>query len=438
MIVQQIVFIVLLLATAFFFSKRIAFIRKNILSGRAEKLNDQPARRWKYMALYALGQKKMFKRIVPAVFHFMIYAGFIIINLEIAEIMLDGILGTHRLFVSLLGPGIYGTFISLFEVLALLVIVACLVFLARRWVLHIGRFFGREMTRWPKLDATLILIIETVLMTFFLSMNTADSLLQDMAYGHYREAGFFLISDSLKGILSSADAGTLVFIERFGWWAHIVGVFAFSIYITYSKHLHIFLAFPNAWYTRFKSSGKISNMPEVAREVKAMMDPSYQPDENAPAPERFGAKDVTDLSWKSILDAYSCTECGRCTSECPANLTGKLLSPRKIMMDTRDRSEELGYFIRKNGGEKKEDGKSLLHDYISMEELNACTTCQACVEACPVSISPLDIIIELRRYLAMEESKVPSEWALMFGNIENNGAPWQFSPSDRLNWKDEA
>lgn len=438
MIIEQVAFLVVLAVTAFFFARRIGFIRRNILMGRSEKLTGQKGRRWKHMALFALGQKKMFKRLTPAIFHFMIYAGFIIINIEILEIILDGALGTHRLFAPVMGS-MYGTFISAFEVLAVMVLLACVVFLIRRWGMRVKRFFGREMTTWPHTDATLILVIESFLMLFFLTMNAADRSLQALDADHYIQTGSFLISDMLRPVFSGMDAGSMVLVERFGWWAHIVGVFAFAIYVTYSKHLHIFLAFPNSWYVRFRNQGSIPNMPEVEKEVKSMFDPNAEASEEGDeeVPERFGAKDVADLSWKNLLDAYSCTECGRCTSECPANITGKKLSPRKIMMDTRDRSEELGKYIDKHGSNKEADGKSLLDDYITMEELNACTTCQACVEACPVGIDPLDIIVQLRRYAAMEESKVPEPWAMMFNNIENNSAPWQFAQSDRLKWTEE-
>lgn len=436
MLIQQIVFIVAAAVAGFFFVKRIGFIRRNILLGKKENLTDQPGKRWKHMALFALGQKKMFKRIVPAIFHFMIYVGFIIINLEVLEIVLDGITGQHRLFAGLMGSA-YAPFISAFEVLAVLVILACVVFLLRRYALRLKRFFGREMTQWPQTDATLILVIEVVLMVFFLSMNTADLQLQEMGADHYTQTDTFLVSGALMPLFEGLSQSTLIAIERIGWWGHILGIFAFAIYITYSKHLHIFLAFPNNYYTRFRQKGTIDNMESIANEVKLMLDPSAPPPDTPPdEPGRFGAKDVQDLSWKNLMDAYSCTECGRCTSACPANVTGKVLSPRKIMMDTRDRLEEVGRNIDQHGKDH-DDGKSLLHDYISMEELNACTTCQACVEECPININPLDIIVQLRRYAVMEESKAPNEWNLMFNNIENNAAPWQFSPADRLKWAEE-
>ena len=436
MLIQQIAFIVSLAVAGFLLFKRVRFIRRNILLGRKEQLTDNPGQRWQHMALFALGQKKMFKRVVPAVLHFLIYIGFIIINLEVVEIVLDGITGQHRIFAGVLGSA-YPAFISAFEVLAVLVILACVLFLTRRWVLRIKRFFGKEMTKWPQTDATLILTIEIVLMVFFLTMNTADLQLQTLGADHYVATGTFLISGMLQPIFAGLSEGALMAIERIGWWGHILGIFAFSYYISYSKHLHIFLAFPNNWYVRWREKGTIDNMDRITQEVKLMLDPSATPPEADPnAPDKFGAKDVTDLSWKNLMDAYSCTECGRCTSVCPANITGKLLSPRKIMMDTRDRLEEVGYNIDQHGA-GHDDGKSLLHDYVSQEELNACTTCQACVEECPVNINPLDIIIQLRRYAVMEDSKAPDEWSLMFSNMENNAAPWQFSPADRMNWAND-
>jgi heterodisulfide reductase subunit C len=435
MSLPQIAFILIAAVAGFFFLRRVVFIRNNILMGQREKLADQPGRRWRHMALFALGQKKMFARPIPAIFHFFIYIGFIIINLEVLEIVLDGALGTHRIFAPLMGS-MYPVFISAFEVLAVLVILACVVFLVRRWILRLRRFFGQEMTRWPQTDATLILSIEIVLMVLFLSMNTADLSLQATGHPHYAATGSFLVSASLQPLLDGLGPTGLTVIERIGWWGHIIGIFAFAIYITYSKHLHIFLAFPNNWYVRFRPTGEIANMDAVTNEVRLMLDPSATPPENAETPARFGAKDVGDLSWKNLMDAYSCTECGRCTSVCPANITGKKLSPRKVMMDTRDRMEELGAHRTKNGKEA-DDGKSLIHDYITMEELNACTTCQACVDACPVNIDPLDIIVQLRRYAIMEESKAPAEWSMMLGNIENNAAPWQFAQADRLKWADD-
>ena len=449
--VSSIIFTVLLLATAAVFILRIRQIKSNINLGRDIDLSDRSGERWSTMARVALGQSKMVARPLAGIMHIFIYVGFILINLEVLEIMIDGIFGSHRVFYSLLGSGAYHMFIGFFEFLAVLVLLACVVFLIRRNVGKIKRFSGTEMTSWPKSDANIILIVESLLMLAVLTMNAADSILialpdeQVMAAGlaHYTGInfdGWFWFSGYLTGLLPS-DANTLFYIERACWWFHIVGIFGFLIYIPYSKHFHIFLAFPNTYYSKLEPAGEFDNLEAVKKEVELMMDPNLDPfaapapDADA-APQRFGAKDVTDLTWKSLMGAYSCTECGRCTSECPANQTGKLLSPRKIMMDTRDRAEELGAYKRKNGAEA-EDGKSLLGDYISKEELWACTTCNACTQACPVNINPLEIIIDLRRYLVMEESAAPSELNGMFTNIENNGAPWQFAQADRLNWKEE-
>ena len=449
--VSSIIFTVLLLATAAVFILRIRQIKSNINLGRDIDLSDRSGERWSTMARVALGQSKMVARPLAGIMHIFIYVGFILINLEVLEIMIDGIFGSHRVFYSLLGSGAYHMFIGFFEFLAVLVLLACVVFLIRRNVGKIKRFSGTEMTSWPKSDANIILIVESLLMLAVLTMNAADSIVfalpdeQVMAAGlaHYTGInfdGWFWFSGYLTGLLPS-DANTLFYIERACWWFHIVGIFGFLIYIPYSKHFHIFLAFPNTYYSKLEPAGEFDNLEAVKKEVELMMDPNLDPfaapapDADA-APQRFGAKDVTDLTWKSLMGAYSCTECGRCTSECPANQTGKLLSPRKIMMDTRDRAEELGAYNRKNGAEA-EDGKSLLGDYISKEELWACTTCNACTQACPVNINPLEIIIDLRRYLVMEESAAPSELNGMFTNIENNGAPWQFAQADRLNWKEE-
>lgn len=377
-----------------------------------------------------MGQSKMGTRPVAAFFHFILYAGFIIINIEVLEILIDGLAGTHRIF-SIAGP-VYDLLIALFELLAFAVLVACVVFLARRNVLHLKRFTMREMTSWPRSDANIILVTEILLMSAFLMMNASDHLLQEMGADHYVQAGSFPVSNLLLPLMNGWSYEALIFTERFCWWFHIIGILAFLNYIPYSKHFHIVLAFPNTWYSKLTAAGEISNMDHVTREVKMMLDPSIQP-ENA-EPSRFGASDVTDLTWKQLMDAYSCTECGRCTSSCPANITGKLLSPRKIMMDTRDRLEEVGRNLNKNNGKLVDDGKTLLNDYIKPEELWACTSCNACVEACPVLIDPLSIIIDMRRYLVMEKSAAPQELNGMFTRIENNGAPWQFSPADRMNW----
>lgn len=418
----------------YWFSKKVAEIRRNIFLGKPQDLLDNPGQRWNNVILLALGQKKMFHNLPVAIMHFIIYAGFIIINMEVLEIVLDGILGTHRLFLPYLGE-FYGWLINTFEWLAASVIVVCIIFLARRNWIKLKRFISKDLNGWPKTDANLILITEIVLMSLFLTMNATDQILQDRGVAHYEPTGSFFLSAQLIPLFENMSDGTLVAIERIAWWIHIAGIFAFLNYLPYSKHLHIALAFPNAYYANLQAPGKMKNMPEVQNEVLYAMQPELAP-ANAAPPASFGAKDVFDLSWKNLLDAYSCTECGRCTSECPANQTGKLLSPRKIMMATRDRLEDVGKNINSNKSFIP-DSKSLLHDYISVEELRACTTCNACVEACPVSISPLDIIVELRRSLIMEESNAPQEWNGTFSNIENNFAPWKFSPDDRDKWANE-
>lgn len=431
---QQAAFALIAAFAIWLFARNILKIRRNILLGRDEDLTDHPKERWGQMLLLAFGQKKMFRNPLVAVLHFVVYAGFIIINLEVLEIALDGLLGTHRLFATFMGGG-YAFLINFFELLAVLVIAFCAIFLLRRNVVKVKRLAQAELNGWPKSDANYILITEIILMCLFLTMNSADRALQIQHHGHYTDVGAFLISGPLSTSFSSLSAGTLAGIERTCWWLHIIGIFAFLNYLPYSKHLHILFAFPNAYYARLFPKGELKNMPQVQNEVKYMMQPELAPSGEQP-PAKFGAKDVPDLSWKNILDAYSCTECGRCTAACPANITGKLLSPRKIMMATRDRAEEIGRNLDA-GKEAVADGKSLLHDYITVEELRACTTCNACVEECPVSINPLDIIIELRRSLIMEESNAPAEWNAMFGNIENNFAPWKLSPDDRDKWATE-
>jgi ferredoxin len=431
---QQILFVLLAISAIYIFTKKVGEIRRNIFLGKKLDLSDNAAIRWKNLLLLALGQKKMFKNIPVALMHFIIYAGFIIINIEVLEIVLDGILGTHRLFLPVLS-GLYNWLINIFEFLALGVLVVCVIFLARRNWLKLKRFVSKDLNGWPRTDANFILVTEIVLMSLFLIMNATDQILQDRGQAHYANTGGFLISAQLIPLFEGFSSNTLVVIERTAWWIHIAGIFAFLNYLPYSKHLHIALAFPNAYYAKLDSPGKFNNMPEVQNEVLYAMQPELAPTNAAP-PASFGAKDIFDLSWKNLMDAYSCTECGRCTAECPANITGKLLSPRKIMMATRDRLEEVGKNINQNKS-FVQDNKSLLHDYISVEELRACTTCNACVEACPVSISPLDIIVELRRSLIMEESNAPQEWNSTFSNIENNFAPWKFSPDDRDKWASE-
>ncbi|MGC4034864.1 MAG: (Fe-S)-binding protein [Chitinophagaceae bacterium] len=436
--IPQIIFILISAAAILFFSKKIKEIRRNILLGRNETINDNPSLRWKNVLLLAFGQKKMFRNPTVAVLHFFVYAGFIIINIEVLEIILDGILGTHRLFASFLGP-FYNFLINAFEVLALLVLTGCAIFLIRRNIIKLKRFISKDLDGWPRSDANYILITEIVLMLLFLTMNASDTLLQSRGIEHYsvHPTGNFVISQWLHPLLNGVSNSGLEGLERTCWWLHIVGIFVFLNYLPWSKHLHILLAFPNAYYARLLPMGEMKNMKEIQNEVLYAMQPELAPTAtDAVPPKKFGAKDATDLSWKNLLDAYSCTECGRCSAACPANITGKLLSPRKIMMDTRDRVEEIGKNITLNG-EFKDDGKTLLHDYISTEELRACTTCNACVQECPVSISPLDIILQLRRYLVMEESNAPQEWNAMFSNTENNFAPWKFSPDERDKWTTE-
>lgn len=432
-IIQQILFIALSGFAIWLFAKNIMQIRRNILLGQDEDLTDNKPRRLRNLLLLAFGQKKMFRNPLVAVMHFVIYAGFIIINVEVLEIVLDGILGTHRLFFPYLGS-LYTFVINFFEVLAVGVIAVCAIFLIRRNIIKLKRFISKDLNGWPRSDANYILITEIVLMTLFLTMNATDRALQLQGSEHYHNTGNFVFSGMLASIFDGISTNTLIIVERSCWWLHIIGIFAFLNYLPYSKHLHIMLAFPNAWYAKLDVEGKMDNMENVQNEVKYMMQPELAPTGEA-APQKFGAKDIFDLSWKNLLDAYSCTECGRCTAACPANITGKLLSPRKIMMDTRDRLEEVGKNINTNN-EFKDDGKNLL-SYITTEELRACTTCNACVQECPVSINPLDIILELRRSLVMEDSNAPQEWNGMFSNIENNFAPWKFSPEDRDKWAGE-
>lgn len=446
----SIVFIVFLIAAVALFWRNVGKIRRNILLGRDVDRTDRKPERIKTMLRVAFGQSKMVTRPVAGIMHIFIYVGFVIINIEVLEIILDGVLGTHRVFHAGLGS-FYFVVINFFEILALLVVVSVVVFLARRLILNIPRFNKQEMKGWPKIDALNILWIELVLMAAFLIMNAADSALMQLPSDTLVDAGLskyalnlehnFIISQFLTGVLPQ-DAAALATIERVAWWAHILGILAFLNYLPFSKHFHIILAFPNTYYSNLNPQGAFTNNEQVKKEVETMFDPEADP-YAAPSPEEaeepiqtFGAKDVTDLTWKNLMDAYSCTECGRCTAECPANQTGKLLSPRKIMMDTRDRLEEVGKNIDKHGKDH-DDGKSLLNDFITPEELWACTTCNACVQACPVNIDPLSIIMEMRRYLVMEESAPPTELNSMFTAVENNGAPWQFPQSDRLKWAEE-
>jgi heterodisulfide reductase subunit C len=429
--VAQILFIALTLASVALFSYNLRKVIRNIRLGKSANRSDQPQKRLMTMLKVAFGQTKMFFRPVPALLHLVVYVGFVVINIEVLEIMIDGIFGTHRIFGGL--GLLYNVLIGSFEFLALGVWLGCAVFLIRRNVIRLKRFGGVEMTSWPKSDANLILISEILLMTAFLTMNAADAKLQALGAGHYIAAGAFPVSQYLMGILPDSVAG-LTALERGCWWFHIIGIFGFLNYLPYSKHFHILFAFPNTYFSNLEPKGEFTNMQSVTNEVKAMLDPSFTPEEAEAG--RFGAKDINDLSWVNLMNAYTCTECGRCTSVCPANITGKLLSPRKIMMDTRDRMEEVGRNIDKTGN-GFDDGKSLIDTHISREEIWACTSCNACTQACPINIDPLAIITELRRYAVMEESQSPASINTMLGNIENNGAPWKYSPADRFSWASE-
>lgn len=439
-----IIFAVLFLGGFGFFTWNLLKIRQNILVGKDINRTDNRAERWKTMLLVAFGQKKMFSRPIPAILHFAIYAAFIITQIELIEIIVDGLTGNHRVFRPALG-GFYTFMISFIEVLSVFALIASVIFLSRRNLIKLPRLNMKEMKGWPKMDGNMILFMEIILVSCIFTMNGADEVLYQRGQSHAANLGDvtfgFTISQTIgPAIFGGLSDGALHILERIGWWGHLVMVIAFLNYLPFSKHLHILFAFPNTFYSNLEKKGKFTNMESVTKEVKLMMDPTADPfaapPEGAAEPERFGAKDVNDLTWKNLLDSYSCTECGRCTSSCPANITGKLLSPRKIMMATRDRAEEYGDNLRKHGADY-DDGKSLLGDYITEEEIWACNSCNACVEECPVNIDPLSIIIDLRRNLVMEESKVPTELTGMLTNIENNGAPWQFSPADRLNWKDE-
>ena len=436
---ENILFIVAFAAAVFLFSKNLKAIIRNINLGKDVDISDNKPERWKKMILVAIGQSKMVVKPISGLMHIIVYAGFIIINIEVLEIIIDGIFGTHRIFAAPLGS-FYDFLIGTFEVLAFLVLIAITVFFVRRNFMTIKRFGMREMFGWPKTDANIILIVEVLLMGAFLSMNAADQILQARGADHYAVAGSYPISQFLVPLLDGSSSETLIVLERATWWFHILGILAFLNYLPYSKHFHIMLAFPSVFYSKLKPRAEFDNMDSVKKEVEMMFDPDADPYAAPAEPEgpveRFGAKDVADLNWKQLMDSYSCTECGRCSEQCPASQTGKLLSPRKIMMDTRDRLEEVGKGIDKNGKDFS-DGKSLLGDYISEEELWACTTCNACVDACPIELNPLSIIMDMRRSLVMEESKIPSELAGMITNIENNGAPWQFSQTDRANWVNE-
>ena len=435
----NILFFLLLVAGVGYFTKNIRTVIRNIKLGIPVAISDHKKERYGNVARIALGQSKLLKRPISGALHAIVYLGFIIINIEVLEIIIDGLLGTHRIFAFL--GGFYDFLIGTFEILALLVLVSVVLFWTRRNVLKIKRFLSPEMKGWPKQDGNIILYFEVVLMGLFLLMNSSDYALQQMGAAHYTQAGSYPVSSLFAGVFDAMSQSSLIVMERTAWWLHITGILIFLNYLYFSKHLHILLAFPNVYLGSVTQKGQFKNNQAVTAEVKMMMDPSADPyaapAPDAPPPAKFGASDVMDLTQVQLLNAYTCTECGRCTSECPANQTGKKLSPRKIMMDTRDRLQEVSKNMDSNAGVFVPDGKQLLKDYISTEELWACTTCNACVEACPVSIDPLSIIMDMRQYLVMEQSAAPSELNGTMTNIENNGAPWPFNQMDRLNWSKE-
>ena len=439
---DNILFAILLVIGFGYFFNSVKKIRRNINLGTDVNRSDNPKARWTNMAMIALGQSKMVKRPIAGVLHIIVYVGFVIINIELLEIIIDGLFGTHRVF-AFLGTT-YDVLIASFEILALLVLVAVFAFWSRRNAIKLKRFVSSDLKGWPKSDANYILYFEVVLMTLFLLMNASDLHLQNVpgGFSHFIKAGSFPVSQFIEPLFNGMSNELVMLLSEIFWWLHIVGILIFMNYLYFSKHLHILLAFPNTYFANLNPQGQFDNLESVTKEVKLMMDPNADPfaaapvDENA-VPSKFGASDVQDLNWVQLLNAYTCTECGRCTSSCPANITGKKLSPRKIMMDTRDRLEEVGRNIDANKGVFIPDNKTLLNDYITPEELWACTSCNACVEECPVNISPLSIIMDMRRYLVMEQSAAPMPINAMMTNIENNGAPWQYNQQDRLNWKNE-
>lgn len=439
---DNVLFAILLVIGFGYFYMSVKKIIRNINLGTDVNRSDNPKARWTNMAMIALGQSKMVKRPVAGILHIIVYVGFVVINIELLEIIIDGLFGTHRVF-AFLGTT-YDVLIASFEILALLVLVAVVAFWSRRNAIKLKRFVSSDLKGWPKSDANYILYFEVVLMTLFLLMNASDLHLQNVpgGFSHFIKAGSFPVSQFIEPIFNGMSNELVMLLSEVFWWLHIVGIIIFMNYLYFSKHLHILLAFPNTYFANLNPQGQFDNLESVTKEVKLMMDPNADPyaaapvDENA-VPSKFGASDVQDLNWVQLLNAYTCTECGRCTSSCPANITGKKLSPRKIMMDTRDRLEEVGKNIDANKGIFIPDNKTLLNDYITAEELWACTSCNACVEECPVNISPLSIIMDMRRYLVMEQSAAPMPLNAMMTNIENNGAPWQYNQQDRLNWKNE-
>ncbi len=436
-LISSAIFIILLIVGIGFFTKNVKKIIRNIKLGKSIDRSNNPKERWKTMTLVALGQGKMMKKPVAGFFHILIYVGFVIINIELIEIVIDGIFGTHRILLTTFGRQFYEGFTLSLEILALLVTISVVVFFIRRNFINVTRLSSIDLKGWAKQDANWILIIEFCIMIAFFKMNAAEYYARVQ---EGKEIVGFSISKNLFPFFQNFSVSTLHFIERASWWFHFVAILFFLNYLYYSKHLHILLAFPNTWFAKLQPKGELNNLQSVTNEVKLMLDPNADPFAAQPentTPEKFGAQDIMDLNWVQLMNAYTCTECGRCTANCPANITGKKLSPRKIMMSVRDRIEEVGKNLDKNNGTFVDDGKKLLNDYITPEELWACTTCNACVEACPVLIDPLSIIIDMRRYLVMEQSAAPQELNLMMTNIENNAAPWQFNQADRANWTNE-